>query len=154
MSKPKKDYQTNGYADEDFRNVLDEIEGYVDEQASIRAKAAGECGGIAKKIKNAKATAKALGIPLAVLGASLKARKLERQLQAIADDIPEDLIEVWVDAAGQFAWLPPDEEEPKASPAKKAAKRVKTKADENSDREQEEGAEVLNGLAGQTEAVH
>lgn len=154
MSKPKKDCQTNGYADEDFRNVLDEIEGYVDEQASIRAEAAGRCGGLAKKIKNAKATAKALGIPLAVLGASLKARKLERQLQAIADDIPEDLIEVWVDAAGQFAWLPPDEDEPKASPAKKAAKRAKSAADANAEQEQIDGAAVIDGLAGQTEAVH
>lgn len=144
------EYQTNGYEDDDFRKVLVEIEGYEDEKVSIRAKAAGECGGLAKKIKNTKATAKALGIPLSVLGASLKARKLERQLQALADNIPEDLIEVWEDAAGQFSMFKLDDgekdEEPEAPPAKKAARKAKSKAQANQEREQEDGAKVLDEL--------
>lgn len=150
------EYQTNGYEDSDFRNILDEIEGYEAEKVTIRAEAAGKCGGLAKKIKNAKATAKALGIPLAVLGASLKARKLERQLQTLADDIPEDLIEVWEDASHQFSFFAPvdGEAEEEAPVATKAARRAKTAAEANAEREQEEGAEVLNNLAGQTEAVH
>jgi hypothetical protein len=141
-------YETNGYEDDDFRKILAEIEGYEDDKASIRDKAAGECGGLAKKIKNAKATAKALGIPLSVLGASLKSRKLERQLQAIADDIPEDLIEVWEDAAGQFSMFAPkaDEQQEEAPVAKKAARRAKTAAQANQEAEQEEGSRVLDEL--------
>src|SRR4051812_39194854 len=106
------EYQKNGYEDEDFRNILVEIEGLEEEKVSIRARAAGECGGLAKKVKNAKATAKALGIPLTILTASLRSRRLERQLQAIADGIDEDMIEVWEDAAGQFSMFAavPDEE--------------------------------------------
>jgi hypothetical protein len=148
------DYQTNGYEDDDFRKILIEIEEFEDQKVSIRAEAAGKCGGIAKKIKNAKATAKALGIPLSVLGASIKARKLERQLQKLADDIPEDLIEVWEDAAGQFSMFRPadgeNNDEPDAPIAKKAARKAKTKAQANAEAEQAEGAEVLDGLA----AVH
>ena len=148
------EYQTNGYEDSDFRTILAEIEGFEDEKVSIRAEAAGKCGGLAKKIKNAKSTAKALGIPLSVLGASLKARKLERQLQALADDIPEDLIEVWEDAAGQFSMFKladgEQDDEPDAPVAKKAARKAKTKAQANADAEQVEGAAVLDGLA----AVH
>ena len=144
------DYKQNSYADDDFRNVLAEIEGFEDEKVSIRAEAAGKCGGLAKKIKNAKATAKALGIPLAVLGASLKSRKLERQLQKIADDIPEDLAEVWTDASGQFSMFAPaadeNRDEPDAPAAKKAAKRAKTAAQANQEREQEDGKKVLDGL--------
>lgn len=148
----KTQYQTNGYSDDDFRQVLQEIEEFEEQKLSIRAKAAGECGGIAKRIKNAKATAKALGIPLLVLGASLKARKLERQLQAIADDIPEDLAEVWLDAAGQFSMFAPEADEPQdeAPAAKKAARRAKKAAEANQEAEQAEGAEVLDTLA----AVH
>jgi hypothetical protein len=151
-----KEQQTNGYEDSDFRQILDEIEGFEGEKLSIRMTAASECGKIAKRIKNAKATAKALGIPLSILNASLKSRKLERQLQAIAEDIPEDLAEVWVDAAGQFSMFKPEEADeaddtPEEAPAvTKAARKTAKAAAANAAREQEEGADELNKLA----AVH
>lgn len=151
MAKPKRppEQKKNGFEDSDFRDILNEIEGYVDQQVSIRAKAAGECGGLAKKIKNAKATAKALGIPLSVLGASLKTRKLERQMKKIADEIPEDLVEVWLDAAGQFSFFAPavgDAEE--AAPASAAASQRVDEAKAHHEAEQAEGAAVLDELAG------
>lgn len=146
-----KEQQTNGFEDSDFRQILDEIEAFEADKVTIRAEAAGKCGGIAKRIKNAKATAKALGIPLSILNASLKSRKLERQLQAIAEDIPEDLAEVWVDAAGQFSMFKPEADEaddtPEVAPAAtKAAKKAAKAVAANAAAEQEEGGKVLDEL--------
>lgn len=147
-----KEQQTNGYDDGDFRQQLDAIEALEEEKLSIRMTAASECSKVAKRIKNEKATAKALGIPLAILNTSLKSRKLERQLQALAEDIPEDLAEVWIDAAGQFSMFAPTEgQKPDDAPvATKAARKAARQAAANAEREQAEGAEVLDGLA----AVH
>lgn len=143
----------NGYEDSDFRDILVEIEGYQDEQAEERASAAGKCSALAKRIKNAKDTAKKLGIPLAVLNASLKARKLERQLQDIAAGIPDDLAEVWVDASGQFSmFAPEDGAAPEESAATVAARQRAEEARAHHEAEQAEGAAVLDELAG--EAVH
>jgi hypothetical protein len=136
---PKK----NGYEDSDLKQILDEIEEFEDQKVSIRAKAAGECGGISKKIGNTKGRAKELNIPLAALNALLKTRKLERQMDAIAHQVPDDYVEIFDDMTGQFSMFSPDEGE---SPAAAAAQRRKTEAQENQEREQEEGAKILDGL--------
>lgn len=145
--------QRNGYEDSDFREIIAEIEGYEDEKATIMAEAAGRCSGLAKKIANAKKTATKLKIPKAVLVAVLKQRKLERKLQELAEDVPDDLAEVYVDAAGQFSFLKPDDDEPEDDiPARRAAKKAAKKASERHDAEQAEGAAVLDELAG--DALH
>lgn len=144
--------QRNSYADEDFRQIIAEIESHEDDKVSARAEAAGKCSQIAKRIKNTKATAKSLGIPKSILEAVLKTRKLERKLQEAADEIPEDMVELWEEASGQFSIFAPvaDEAdevaEPEATPASKAAKRRKKAAAENQEREQAEGAEILADL--------
>lgn len=143
-----KQQQTNGYDDEDFKNILDEIEGYEAEKRSVASAAAGKSSALSKKIAVARKTATKLNIPSSILSGVLKQRKLEKQLQDIADGIPEDLAEVYEDAAGQFSFLAPTEEdEPKkAKPAEIAAKRAKKAAQANQEREQEEGTRVLDEL--------
>lgn len=139
----------NSYEDSDLRQILGEIEDFEAEKVSIRATAAGECGGIAKQIGNAKGRAKELGIPAAILNGLLKTRNLERQIAAVADGVPEDHAEMWVDAVGQFSFLAPDtdEEQPKAETgATKAAKRRQKQAKANQEAEQAEGASVLDDL--------
>lgn len=139
--------QRNGYEDSDFREIIAEVEGYEEEKTKIMAEAAGRCSGLAKKIANAKKTATKLKIPKAVLVAVLKQRKLERKLQELAEDVPDDLAEVYVDAAGQFSFLKPDDDEPEDDiPATRAAKKAAKKASERHDAEQAEGAAVLDEL--------
>lgn len=150
MDRPVEQ-RKNGYEDSDFRDIINEIEGFKAEQAEIRASAAGKCSALAKRIKNSKATAKALGIPLAIVNASLKARDLERQLQDVADSIPDDLAEVWVDASGQFSMFAPadGEDASENSAATAAAKRRADAARAHHEAEQAEGAAVLDDLAGE-----
>jgi hypothetical protein len=143
------EYRKNGFEDEDFLKQLLAIEELEAEQRSIRAKAASECGKLAKRIKNEKATAKALGIPPSILSASLKTRKLERQIEAVAADIDEDLIEVWEDAAGQFSMFAPgpDEEQGRPEPtAQKAARKASAAKRKQHETEQEEGAAALEEI--------
>jgi len=136
----------NSYDDDDMRQLLEEIEELEEGKVSIRMTAAADCGAISKKIKVAKGRAKDLGIPSAVLNGLLKTRRLERQIASIADDLPDDLAEMWEDANGQFAWLQPIEGEPKASPGKRAAKRAVAAAKAHQDAELAEGDRVLSGL--------
>lgn len=139
----------NSYEDSDFRDVIAEIEGMDDDIKSIMATAMGKAAGIRKKIKATKKRAKDdLAIPTAILNASLKTRALERKIQDIANDVPDELTEMWVDAAGQFSWLAPIEDEPAEEPAPtRAAKRRKKAAEANEAAEQATGAEVLKELA-------
>lgn len=146
-SKTPKEPLRNGFEDDDFRQILEEIEEYEDEKVSIRAAAAGECGGLAKKIKNAKSTAKALGIPLSILNGVLKTRRLERQIDAVAKGIPEDQAELFADASGQFSFLKPVDGETIVAAAARGAKSA---AEDNAAAEQAEGEKVLDDLT----AVH
>lgn len=135
----------NSWEDDDFRQIVDEIEEMEDERADVKAEAASKSLNISNRIKNRKTQAKALGIPLTVLGAVLKQRKLERQLSEIAKSIPDDDIELYEDASGQFGWLPPVDG---LSPAQVAAKQVREDSDRRHEAEQDEGARVLEELAG------
>lgn len=136
----------NGYEDADFQQVLEEIEALEAERRSITAEAAGRASGIAKKIADVKKTATKLNIPRPVLAAVLKQRKLEQQLQDVADSVPDEFAEVYEDAAGQFSFLKPaDEDEP---PAKTAAKKATKTAAATHHAEQEEGQRVLDELGG------
>lgn len=147
MAKKKRppEQKPNRYADEDLQQVLEEIEGLKDEASSIRAEAAGRCSGIAKKIVNAKKTAKALGIPTRSLSALLKVRDLERKIEAAAADVPEDEVELYEEMSGQFSWLQPQEGQ---SPAQAAASSASAAAAAHHEAEQKAGEEVLKDLTG------
>lgn len=140
--------QRNGYEDDDMRQLLEEIEELEEGKVSIRMTAAADCSSISKKIKVAKGRAKDLGIPLAILNGLLKTRRLERLIADIAGDVPDDLTEMWEDAAGQFSFLAPegDDEEPVETVAEVAAKRRAKKAKADQEAEQEAGAKVLEEL--------
>jgi len=97
------EYRKNSYSDEDMRTVLDHIEGLKAANRSIMAAAMAECAANNAKIKAEKKIAKDdLGIPLKVLNPLLKRRELERKIADITDDVDEEYIEVFEDAAGQF----------------------------------------------------
>lgn len=148
------EFANQPFEDQDFRDILAEIEDHEENIQSIMSAAMGKAADIRKQIKNAKKRAKAeLQIPTAILNASLKTRKLERKLDEIAKDVPEELIELWSDVAGQFSFLAPteDEEVIKDEPvAKRAAKRAKKAAEKRDAAEIEEGGKVLDDMA----AVH
>lgn len=144
--------KANSYEDEDFRTVLAELDDMDEEAEKVMASARGKVSAIRKRQKNRiKIADKELNIPPALLRAVRKQRKLERQLQDLADDVPEDLVELYADASGQFSFLAPDdaeEGEPEVvTPAQRAARKAAKAAADNSEAEQREGAEVLDGLA-------
>ncbi|KQU96467.1 hypothetical protein [Devosia sp. Root105] len=151
MAKTKRppEQKKNSFEDDDMRQLIGEIETLESEKVSIRAKTAGECGGISKKIGNAKGRAKELGIPLAILNGLLKTRKLERQIAAAGQGIPDDLAELWEEASGQFSFLAPDEEEPEEpgeTAAQRAARQRRAEADAHHEAEQAEGEAALKDL--------
>lgn len=147
-----KTHRANGYEDDDLRQMIAEIEEMDDEAEELMASARGKVQNVRKRQKNRKKEAKALGIPSKLLATLLKQRKLERQLQALADDMPDDEIELYADASGQFSFLAPEPDEPETvTPAQRAARKAAKAAAENEQAEQEEGARVLDDLAG---AVH
>lgn len=139
----------NSYEDSDFRQVVTEIEEMDAEIETIMASARGKVSGIKTRQKNRKKIAKVeLGIPTAILDAVLKDRGLDRKKAKLAALIPADLIEVWIDAAGQFAFLPPDEEHPEDNASQVAARQRQAEIDAVTEEEQVEGAAALNELAG------
>lgn len=142
------DFKNSLYEDSDLRQVIDEIEAMEDEKVSIRMKAAADAGVIAKRIKAKKKEAKdAAGIPTTILNRLLKQRDLERKLEANANEVEEQLIELFAEASGQFSWLAPSPEEPqKEVPAARAARRAKNRAEAHQAAEQADGERVLAEL--------
>lgn len=145
-TKPK----SNTYDDDDFRQVLSEMEEMDDEAETIMASARGKVQSIRKRQKNRIKIAKQeLQIPSDVLRAILKQRKLEIKLQRLTEDVSDDMIEVFDDAAGQFSLFATGEDEPEAvSPAQAAARKRKAEIAEVTAKEQADGAAALNELAG------
>lgn len=139
---------SNLYEDEDFKAVIDEIEGMDAEVEEIMASARGKASKIREAQKRKKKMAKQeLNIPTEILNASLKSRKLEKQLQRIAQGVPEEMVELWTDAAGQFSFLKPKDGEntvQAAARAEMAAQREREEA------EQAEGNAVLEEMASGT----
>jgi len=148
MSKPATEQRRNSFEDSDFEQVISEIEEMDEEIATIQATAAGKIGGVktrkANRIKIAKAE---LGIPTDVLKAVLKQRDLERKLAKISAGIPDDQIELYADAAGQFSFLKPDAEHPTDNAAQVAARQRQAEIQKVTDEEQAEGAAALDELA-------
>lgn len=144
--QPKKP-KANSYEDSDFLQVVQEIEEADDEIETISATARGKIGGVKTRQKNRIKIAKAeLGIPTDVLKAVLKQRKLERQLAKISAGIPDDEVELYTDAAGQFSFLKPDAEHPQDNAAQVAARQRAAEIQKVTEQEQEEGAAALDSL--------
>lgn len=144
-----KEHQANGYEDDDFRTVLRELDEMDDEAEKVMASARGKVSAIRKRQKNRiKIADKELQIPPALLRAVRKQRKLERQLQDVADDVPEDMVELYLDASNQFSFLAPEADEPEVvTPATRAAKKAAAKVQANAEAEQAEGAAALGEIA-------
>lgn len=137
----------NTYEEADLKSVVDEIEAFEAKKEEIMAAARGECGGIAKKIKDLKKRANSeLMIPRGPLNALLKTRKLEKKLKDVADNVDEDDIEVFEDMTGQLSFLKPANDDAAKSPAQKAAGKRSEEVDEKQKREHQEGTEVLDSL--------
>ncbi|WEJ60205.1 hypothetical protein [Devosia sp. FJ2-5-3] len=141
--------QSNSYEDSDFELVISEIEEMDEEIETISATARGKISGVKTRQKNRITIAKQeLGIPTDILKAVLKQRKLERQLAKISASVPDDMVELYADAAGQFSFLKPDEDHPQDNVAQIAARKRQAEIDEVTEQEQAEGAEALDELAG------
>lgn len=140
--------QSNSYEDGDFELVISEIEEMDEEIETISATARGKISGVKTRQKNRITIAKQeLGIPTDILKAVLKQRKLERQLAKISAGVPDDMVELYADAAGQFSFLKPDDEHPQDNAAQIAARKRQAEIDEVTEQEQAEGAEALEDLA-------
>ncbi|MDR3473370.1 MAG: hypothetical protein P4M09_17050 [Devosia sp.] len=135
----------NGFDDDDLKSVVSNIEDLEAEIKTVMATAMNEAKKLRTKIKDIRLEAKSdLNIPLKSLSALLKTRKLQKKLEEIAADVPDDQAEIFEDMVGQFSFLPPVDDED--TPAKSAAKRRKKQAQADSEAEQEEGARVLDEL--------
>lgn len=137
----------NSYSDEDFAQVIAEIEEMDEEIASIQATAAGKIGGVkTRKANRIKIAKQELSIPTDVLKAVLKQRDLERKLQKLAGGVPDDLIEVYEDASGQFSLFKAAEGEPVKPAAQAAAEQRAAEIQAATDADAEEGAAVFDQL--------
>lgn len=137
----------NSYEDSDFAQIIAEIEEMDDEIASIQATAAGKIGGVkTRKSNRIKIAKQELGIPSDVLKAVLAQRGLERKLQKLAGGVPDDLIEVYEDASGQFSLFKVEEGQPAKPAAQAAAEQRAADIQAVTDQEQAEGAAALDSL--------
>lgn len=139
--------RSNSYDDADFAQIISEIEEMDDEIASIQATAAGKVGGVkTRKSNRIKIAKQELGIPSDVLKAVLAQRVLERKLQKLAGGVPDDLIEVYEDASGQFSLFKADEGQPVKPAAQAAAEQRAAEIQKVTEQEQAEGAAALDSL--------
>lgn len=136
--------QRNGYEDDDLKAVVQNIEQLEDEIKSIMASAMNDAKQKRSKIKDIRLEAKGLNIPLRSLSVLLQTRKLQRKIEKVAGDVPDDQAEIFEDMIGQFSFLPPEKEG--ETVAQSAAKRRKKKAQADDAKEQAEGEEVLKDL--------
>lgn len=140
--------RANTYEDSDFEQVIAEIEEADEEIETISATARGKIGAVKTRQKNRKKIAsQELKIPTDVLNAVLKQRRLERQLAKISAGVPDDMVELYLDAANQFTFLKPDEEHPEDNAAATAARQRQAAIDAVTEREQVEGAAALDELS-------
>lgn len=146
-AKPK----ANSYEDEDFRTVLAELDEMDEEAETIMASARGKVSAIRKRQSNRiKIADKELMIPPALIRAVRSQRKLEKKIAGIVETLPDDMVELYVDAAGQFSFIEPDAEYPSDTGAQVAARQRQAEIQKVTDEEQAAGAEALSELAGKT----
>lgn len=156
-SKPAEQLR-NSANDEDWIQALQEVEEItVDEAEAERERHKSAAATIREKAKRKKKMLCAeLGIDAEVFDAMLADRAEDRKYQAAkakrAEKIPDTKVEMFLDALGQFSWLPPAEGPEPETPAARAARERIEAIQRITDEEQAAGAEALDELAG--EAVH
>jgi len=145
MSKSK-----TGYADDDLRQIKEEIDAAYETERTAKSKAAERRK---KDVQAAWNRAAKLGIPVADAKRALKLLKLQAQLDEAADGVPDESAETVADmvkALGEFG------DTPLGEAAIEAVDKRLEKAREQQEAEQVEGAAILDSVADQTsaEAVH
>lgn len=145
----------NSANDEDWIKALEEVEELtVDEADAERDRHKSAMATIREKVKRKKKMLCAeLGIDREVFDAMLADRAEDRKYQAAkakrAEKMPDTKVEMFLDALGQFSWLPPTEDGAEAeTPAERAARERIEAIQKVTDEEQAEGAAALNELAG------
>lgn len=139
----------NSYSDEDLAKLVDAIEEVRDDSADIMASARGKAMNNAKREQNLiKMGEQQNRIPPKIVKAVLRQRVLERAQKKNAESVGDDLTEVYVDASAQMSLFKVEEGQPVKNTATAAAEAVAAEARKNEEDEQEEGARVLEGLAG------
>lgn len=157
-SKPAPQLR-NSANDEDWIQALQEVEeitvGEADAEKERHKSAAATIREKAKRKK--KMLCAELGIDAEVFDAMLADRAEDRKYQASkakrAEKMPDTKVEYFLDALGQYGWLPPVEGPDAETPAERAARERIEAIQKITDEEQAAGAEALDDLAG-SEAVH
>lgn len=142
--------QTNSYDNDDLKAIVEEIEGFIDDEKST-IKAAKQLR--QSEVKKAKKRAKDLNIPNDILVATIAERKLDRETSErrseIVGKVKEDHLELFEESSGQLSWFKPDSKSPKRSATQEEVERRRAAIQARTDAEQAEGAAVLDDLTGQ-----
>ena len=156
-SKPAEQLR-NSADDSDWIQALQEVEEItVGEAEAERDRHKSAAATIREKAKRKiKMLCAELGIDREVFDAMLADRAEDRKYQAAkakrAEKIPDTKVELFLDALGQYGWLPPDEAQPDGAGPESVAERATRERIEAiqkiTDQEQQEGADALNQLAG------
>lgn len=137
------EFLKNSASDEDVLAIVEEIEQAYATESEAKAEASKNRK---REVQAAENRGKSLGILPESLKAVLAVRKLQKQIEARVDKLPPNQVEVFEDYLGQLSFLKPAAKD--EAPAKVAARRTKKRIQETTAAEQEEGAKVLDELAG------
>lgn len=155
MSKKPAPQLQNSANDEDWIQALQEVEEItVGEAEAEKERHKSASATIREKAKRKKKMLCAeLGIDAEVFDAMLADRAEDRKYQASkakrAEKMPDTKVEYFLDALGQYGWLPPAEGPDAETPAERATRERIEAIQKVTDEEQEAGAEALSELAGQ-----
>lgn len=152
------DQLRNSASDEDWIQALEEVEAITAEIDDEKAASKDRIATIKDRQKRkVEMLCRELGMDKEVFKAMLADRAEDRKYQASkakrAEKIPDTKVEYFLDALGQYGWLPPVEGPDAETPAERAARERIEAIQKITDEEQAAGAEALDELAG-SEAVH
>lgn len=157
MAKPAEQ-KKNSANDEDWIQALKEVEEItVGEADAERERHKSAAASIREKAKRKKKMLCAeLGMDTEVFDAMLADRAEDRKYEASkakrAEKMPDSKIEYFLDALGQYGWLPPDEAQPDgAGPESVAERAARDRAEaiaRITEQEQAEGEAALEELSG------
>ena len=148
----------NSASDEDWLQALQEVEAIAAEIDEEKEASKARIATIKDRQKRkVEMLCRELGMDKEVFKAMLADRAEDRKYEAAkakrAAKIPDSKVEVFLDALGQFSWLPPAEGAEPETPAERAARERIEAIQRVTDQEQAEGAAALDELAS-SESVH
>lgn len=130
------------------KRFVGEIEKCFEELASLQGSYMNACAGVRTRIKDWKDAANEAGLPRKALNIELKRRELQRKLEAVTDDIDEDVVDLADqirEALGGMADLPLGQAAVDA--ADKGKKPAKPRKGKKADSETAaSGSDALNSL--------